>query len=112
MQELKASAPQRYALFRDGFLALNPVGIVAAIRGLFGGGQIPTQRFGEITAPTLIVAHDGDPIHPLSSAHLLAQSLPNARLWVAPSPNYLQAHPEVTVEVVGQFLDAQAARVS
>ena len=109
MQELKVRAPQRYALFRDGFLGLNPEGIVAAIRGLFGGGQIPIPRFGEITAPTLIVAHDGDPIHPLTSAQLLAHALPNARLWVAPSPNYLQEHPEVAVEVISEFLRAPAA---
>jgi 3-oxoadipate enol-lactonase len=106
MQELKASAPRRYALFRDGFLALNPVGIVAAIRGLFGGAQIPIARFGEIAAPALIVAHDGDPIHPLSSARRLADALPNARLWVAPRPNYLQEHPEAAVGLIGEFLAA------
>ena len=109
MQEMKARAPQRYALFRDGFLALNPVGIVAAIRGLFAGGQIPIARLSEITAPTLIVAHDGDPIHPLTSAQVLAWGLPNARLWVAPRPNYLQDHPEVAVELISEFLREHAA---
>lgn len=109
MQEMRASAPRRYALFRDGFLALNSVGIVAAIRGLFGGAQIPVPRFSELTAPTLIVAHDGDPIHPLSSARALADVLPNARLWVAPGPNYLQEHPEAAVGVISEFLAALTA---
>ena len=50
----------------------------------------------------LILAHDGDPIHPLSSARRLADALPNARLWVAPRPNYLQEHPEAAVDPITQ----------
>jgi pimeloyl-ACP methyl ester carboxylesterase len=66
-------------------------------------------RFVELTAPTLIVAHDGDPIHPLSSAYALADGLPNARLWIAPGPNYLQEHPDAAVGVISEFLGTQAA---
>ena len=41
-----------------------------------------------VAAPTLLLAHPGDPLHPLRSARILDDRLPNSRLVIAPSKTH------------------------
>lgn len=67
--------------------------IVPAIRGLLASPPMPRQRFSEIAHPTLILAHPDDPLHPLASGDILHDSMPHARLAVAPAATFWQEHP-------------------
>ena len=101
---LKESDPAQFALMRDWLRSQNPASVVQAIRGLLFGPALPDERFGEITAPALIVAHPGDPIHPLSSAERLHEAIAGSRLVVARDQNYYREHHDELVETVAAFL--------
>ena len=83
----------------------NPIGAAHAIRGLLGGPPLPVKRFADIDIPALIIAHEGDPIHPMASAKLLEEALPQARLHTAPSLVHFIEHPEEMLGVIGEFLE-------
>ena len=51
--------------------------------------------------PVLLLAWEGDPVHPVATAQQLANILPDARLHVARTPEELQRWGEIAVE----FLD-------
>jgi pimeloyl-ACP methyl ester carboxylesterase len=55
----------------------------AALRGAGSSDLPPEARVREITVPTLLLAWAGDAGHPLSTAELLTELLPNAELNVA-----------------------------
>ncbi len=58
-------------------------GMVAALRGA-ALSDLPTpEQLQQLTMPALILAWKDDPVHPLSTAQLLATSLPNAELIIA-----------------------------
>lgn len=83
------------------------VASAAILQGLFMGRIAPhrSQR-RTFAAPTLVIGHPGDPIHPLDDAQLLAEELPNARLVEANSILELRLHPERLTEEIAAFLDA------
>jgi pimeloyl-ACP methyl ester carboxylesterase len=56
-----------------------------------------------ITRPVLILAWEGDPVHPVSSADLLARTLPDARLHVSGTAVDVRTWPERMT----RFLDAE-----
>jgi len=101
---LKESDPAQFALIRDWLLSQNPASVVYAIRGLLFGPALPDERFGEITAPTLIVPHQDDPIHPTSSAERLHEAIAGSRLVIAPEQNYYRERHEELLETVASFL--------
>ncbi len=83
--------------------------IVPAIRALVSSApDAPLDRLGEIANPALVLAHRGDPVHPLASAELLHDRMPHARLAVVPSATYWQKHPEVMARIVGSFVRGEA----
>jgi hypothetical protein len=63
-------------------------------------------------APTLVIGHRRDPVHPLSDAGALADELPNARLLEANSFVELRLTPARLTSEIAAFLDAcwKAAR--
>jgi pimeloyl-ACP methyl ester carboxylesterase len=77
---------------------------VPAIRGLLGGPPLPAERFGEIAAPTLIVAHPDDDIHPLTSAQALHRAVEGSRLLVAPTMTYYRENSEELASIIEGFL--------
>jgi 3-oxoadipate enol-lactonase len=101
---LRESDPQRYDWMRGWLLSQNAEAIVYAIRGLLQGPPLPEERFAEIRAPALIIAHPDDDIHPLASAQWLHEAIGGSRLVVAPSMLYFQEHPEEMMRIVGDFL--------
>jgi pimeloyl-ACP methyl ester carboxylesterase len=72
----------------------NPLTLIYAIRGLVQAPFHHPDDYARITAPTIIVAHEGDGLHPVRAAELLAEKIPHSRLIVAPQPGYWTAHPD------------------
>jgi pimeloyl-ACP methyl ester carboxylesterase len=78
----------------------------ALMQGLFFGRTAPhrTER-RTFTAPTLILGHQRDPVHPFSDAGMLAKEMPNARLIEADSLVELRWRPERLTDEIASFLD-------
>jgi len=57
----------------------RPGSVAAVVHGLFFGRVAPSSRERRaISAPTLVVGHPSDPIHPAADAAMLADEMPNA----------------------------------
>ncbi len=90
---------------RSFFASQRRAVIVPAIRGLlFDSAPLPTERFGEIAQPTLILTHPDDPIHPLASGELLHERMPHARLAVAPTATYWEEQPDALAHIISSFV--------
>ena len=89
-----------------GTLSMAPEVIAAVLHGILVGPVAPEiEERCAITAPTLIIGHENDLIHPFSDAENLAEQIPHARLVQARSMFELRLWPErLTREIVG-FLD-------
>ncbi len=62
----------------------------------------------EVTAPTLVVSGDDDPVMPLPNAYLLGRYLPNARVVVLPGEGHLLLMDDrsAALPVISDFLSA------
>jgi pimeloyl-ACP methyl ester carboxylesterase len=91
-----------------GTLRLQPEESAAVLHGMLVGPITPTyeQRHG-ITAPTLVIGHKIDFIHPFTDADHLTRQLPNGRLLEAHSIVELRTVPaRLTDEIAAFLLDA------
>jgi pimeloyl-ACP methyl ester carboxylesterase len=78
----------------------------ALMQGLFFGRVAPPRsERSTFTAPTLVLGHARDPVHPFSDAGMLAKEMPNARLLVADSLFELRAKPARLTDEIARFLD-------
>ncbi len=78
----------------------------ALLQGLFFGHTAPHRdQRKAITAPTLIIGHHRDPVHPFSDAGKLAGELPNARLCEASHILELRFSPERLSAEIARFVD-------
>jgi pimeloyl-ACP methyl ester carboxylesterase len=78
----------------------------ALLQGLFFGRIAPPRDERKtFTAPTLILGHMRDPVHPFSDAGMLAKEMPNARLLEADSLVELRMRPERLTGEIADFLD-------
>ena len=57
------------------------------------------------TAPTLVIGHRRDPVHPFSDAGLLAEELPNCRLLEASSILELRIAPDRLTDEIAAFIE-------
>jgi pimeloyl-ACP methyl ester carboxylesterase len=96
------SPARRRALLRD----QRRAAIVPALRG-FLSEPLSTERLDAIAAPTLILAHPGDPLHPLRSGELLHDRLPHAALLVAPSGTFWHERGDDLADIIGAFLTSE-----
>jgi 3-oxoadipate enol-lactonase len=103
-QAVREANPQEFEWIRAWLLSQNPQAIVPAIRGLLGGPRLPEERFGEIRARTLVVAHPDDEVHPLASGHRLQESIPDCHLVIAPTMTHFREHPQELADVIEGFL--------
>jgi pimeloyl-ACP methyl ester carboxylesterase len=86
--------------------ALPPEAMAAVLHGILVGPVAPTQEErARIEAPTLVLAHRNDLIHPFDDAHNLVDHLPNATLVPARSPLELRLRPERLTAEIAEFLD-------
>lgn len=87
-QPLIDRRPAWRELMRARVLRMNATGVPRALRA-FADGLPPCPDatvLKRVLAPTLILAHEDDPIHPSAVARQLAELLPNAevRIWSRP----------------------------
>ena len=111
LASLAARAVPRRLLPFWGDIALDavrqdPGPSAAVLRGLFFGrvAPAPAQRRAML-APTLVVGHRRDPVHPLSDAGALADELPGGRLLEANSLVELRLTPDRLTAQIAAFLD-------
>jgi len=78
----------------------------AVLHGLFFGRTAPHKAVRRtLAAPTLVIGHQRDPIHPFSDSDALVAELPDATLVEASSILELRTSPERLTGEIGDFLD-------
>ena len=87
-------------------LRQDPAPSAAVLHGLFFGRVAPhrTER-RTFQAPTLVIGHRRDPVHPFSDSGMLVDEMPNARLLEADSIIELRFSPERLTGEIADFLD-------
>ncbi len=76
------------------------------LHGLFFGRVAPHRSERRtFKAPTLVIGHRRDPVHPFSDSGMLADEMPNARLLEADSIIELRMSPERLTTEIADFLD-------
>jgi len=84
----------------------DPEPSAAVIQGLLFGRTAPHRSERRtFQAPTLVIGHQFDIVHPFSDAGMLAEELPNARLLRASSIVELRLAPERLTNEIAAFLD-------
>jgi pimeloyl-ACP methyl ester carboxylesterase len=85
----------------------DPAPSAAVLQGLFFGRTAPpmSERV-TFEAPTLVIGHPRDPVHPFSDADALAHELPNAHLLDANSIIELRLRPERLTAEIAEFVDS------
>jgi hypothetical protein len=87
-------------------LTLDPEETTAILHGMLAGPITPTyEERHAIAAPTLVIGHKIDFIHPFTDADHLARQLPLARLVEARSIIELRVAPERLTAHIAGFLD-------
>ncbi len=85
----------------------DPAPSAAVLQGLFFGRTAPHKALRRtMQAPTLVIGHQRDPIHPFSDSGALVEELPNATLVEADSILELRLSPERLTTEIADFLDA------
>jgi len=78
----------------------------ALLQGLFGARFAPPHEVRRtFTAPTLIIGHQHDPVHPFSDSGELHEELVNSRLVQASSILELRLTPDRLTDEISAFLD-------
>jgi pimeloyl-ACP methyl ester carboxylesterase len=83
--------------------ASDPEALALALRGAASSNLPPRDEVAAITAPALILAWDGDPGHPLSTAESLHELLSGSQLAVAHSAEDVLRWPERLAEFVADL---------
>lgn len=83
----------------------NPETVLHVIKGLVTAPFHDPEMYRRIEAPTLVLAHEGDGLHPTRAARLLAGLAPNSRLLVAERAGYWQENPGELFREMERFLD-------
>jgi pimeloyl-ACP methyl ester carboxylesterase len=84
----------------------DPAPGAAVLQGLFSGRTAPHRSERRtFTAPTLVIGHHRDPVHPFSDAGLLADELPNSTLLEANSILELRVAPERLTNEIAGFIE-------
>ena len=84
----------------------DPAPSAAVLHGLFFGRVAPHRsERGTFQAPTLVIGHRRDPVHPFSDSGMLVDEMPNARLLEADSIIELRMSPERLTGEIADFLD-------
>ncbi|MEE8602037.1 alpha/beta fold hydrolase [Euzebya tangerina] len=94
----------------DSFLdagSMHPEEISSILHGTLMGALGPTEEERKaMDIPTLIIGHDGDPLHPGDDARRLSRQMPNATMVEAYSIAEMRLRPGRLVDEMIRFLDA------
>jgi pimeloyl-ACP methyl ester carboxylesterase len=84
----------------------DPEPSAAVLQGLFFGRTAPPREERRtFTAPTLVIGHQHDIVHPFSDAGMLVDELPNGRLLQAHSIIELRVAPRRLTDAIAGFVD-------
>jgi 3-oxoadipate enol-lactonase len=83
-------------------LAVSDALMPPVLRGAARSDLPPPAALAKMAVPTLLLAWEGDPVHPVETAQQLAATLPSVRLHVARTPDELRRWGEIAVD----FLNA------
>lgn len=87
--------------------SMPPAVVSAILHGVLVGPVAPTlEERAAITAPTLVLGHRFDLIHPFDDADNLVKQVRNGRLVPARSPVELRLRPDRLTSEIGDFLDS------
>jgi pimeloyl-ACP methyl ester carboxylesterase len=87
-------------------VAQDPGPSGAVLQGIiFGRTAPPRSERQKFDAPTLVIGHPRDPVHPFSDADMLAHELPNARLIDANSIIELRTKPARLTARIAEFVE-------
>jgi pimeloyl-ACP methyl ester carboxylesterase len=81
----------------------NPETVLHVLKGLVASPFHDPDLYRQIEAPLLVLAHEGDGLHPARAARLLAENAPNARLVVAENGHW-QRYPGALFAEMEAFL--------
>ena len=81
----------------------NPETVLHVLKGLVTAPFHDPELYRRIEAPLLVLAHEGDGLHPSRAARLLAENAPNARLVVADNGHW-QRNPDALLAEMETFL--------
>jgi pimeloyl-ACP methyl ester carboxylesterase len=101
---LGASEEERQSRI-DWLSGQNPETVLHVIKGLMGAPFHDPELYRQIEVPMLVLAHEGDGLHPARAARLLAEHAPNARLVVAPQQGHWQRSPTALLAEMETFLE-------
>jgi pimeloyl-ACP methyl ester carboxylesterase len=86
--------------------SLEPETLAAVMHGVLVGPVAPTaEARRRVPAPSLVLAHRYDPIHPYDDARNLADQLPKSELHLLRFPLELRIRPARVTATIGAFLD-------
>jgi pimeloyl-ACP methyl ester carboxylesterase len=89
------------------WVSQDPKPSASVLQGLFFGRVAPPREVRRtLAAPTLVIGHPRDPIHPFSDADMLVKELPQARLVDASSIVELRVSPERLTGEIADFVDS------
>jgi len=84
----------------------DPAPSAAVLHGLFFGRVAPHRNERRtFQAPTLVIGHRRDPVHPFSDSGMLVDEMPNARLLEADAIIEMGMSPERLTGEIADFLD-------
>ncbi|TMK21013.1 MAG: alpha/beta hydrolase [Actinobacteria bacterium] len=84
---------------------LQPLGVARALREVTLDVAIADRELlRRVSAPTLVIAREGDPVHPAELGRVLGELIPNAELILLGSEEELYASIPQLVERVARFL--------
>jgi pimeloyl-ACP methyl ester carboxylesterase len=77
---------------------------VAQLQAVLGSDR--SRRLGNISAPTLVVHGDADPLIPVANGRLLAERIPRAQLKIMPGVGHLPMWeaPDQLLSIIQEFL--------
>ncbi|MEA2211550.1 MAG: hypothetical protein QOF83_1498 [Solirubrobacteraceae bacterium] len=88
------------------WLSQDPGPSASVLSGILYGRVAPDhQERITFEAPTLVIGHPRDPLHPFSDAGMLASELPNGQLMHASSIVELRTRPERLTSEIADFID-------
>lgn len=104
--DLLTRRPYWRDLIRERVLRMNGDGVPRALRA-FVEGEPPVKdatRLAAVTAPVLLLAHEGDPLHDAAIARRLADTFPNALLHVWAETLAMYDDLDAFAELIADFL--------
>ena len=102
-----SEAPALFEWVRQWLLKQNADALVPAIRGIVNGPALSDEDFSQIKAPTLLIAHPDDELHPVPSAERLHSLIPNSRLVVPPDAMYYSLRRDELAALMKDFLNGE-----